>query len=1036
MIKQIFSAGLFVLLGAHLNAAEPFLLFHDRFATEGRESAPLSGRVIAGSYEDATYLGDKDWVVANGKAALPKGADGQNAFVEVGIQEDRVYTLSCTLNVIGGVNSDKWMAFGFAERPAGRWYANGSVGAFLARVDGETLVARGNGFPDSQIIEDAKGQPKHLKIVLDTKGADKSKWTLAFLINDRVVGPAKAIGVHDFNIRYAGFGGEAAWGEVGDFSLSVSPGPALNPVLFDFEDQREINLWANGLARKDVERLTRSDVFATSGKHSMKVVAPAAPHADMFHAHAPPPVRNWQAYEYFSMDIHNPTDKDTVLGVILGDGPNNYGTPSLWSGYKYQITIPARTTATHAFHLGAAKEVINLKNVSGIFVYNEYVPDEIVLHFDNLRLSRDRDALVAGMSAPLRQQTRETMRALHARAAREIEPLAAKCAPSPAVAGLKKKMEDLLDEAGGGVLVHPGFRNALNGIRTALGREAMMQQWVKSTPFANERLLVAHAPSTVKIMPAKEPSALDFGKDILISAARSEKESFQIAVTPRQPETVRNVSLSVGDLASPTGAVFSSKNIQVATVGFVQTRKLPPYAVQYERTWWPDPLLEELKSVDVAQGTVQSFWVRCRVPKDQAAGEYRGSVKVLVDGMPVEQIPLTLKVYPFFMPERPPIPVATSFIGREESLLPGDTKVIRDVIGTAEYHKTVKYQHADFLADYFLDYNSLYTGPPDFDVLSYLHEKGRLGTFNLGFFGPGASEATGQIASLDKLKALHDTAAARGLIEHAYIYGFDEQPVTQQLADAARNIKKLLPDSFILSTAKSPTYGMGDPLAKDIDGWVPLTHHYKASLAGKARQEGKQVWWYICNWPMPPYANWFLECDAIEARLLMGAMARKYQPDGFLYYATALFRDNKALGSDTPFTSWRADSFDAWHGDGQLLYFGEKGQLIPSIRLENFRDGLEDYACARILESMVAKGKETPDLRADQQEWLAQAEEALEVPPTLVESLTQYNRSTADLYEWRDRIAGAIASSPFTEVNPWQEDFRLKKGKPRQPQAR
>lgn len=974
-----------------------------------------------------------EWVVANGKAVLPEGSDGQNAFVEVGIQEDRIYTLSCTLNVTGGVDSDKWMAFGFAERPAGRWYANGSVGAFLVRTRDETVVVRGKGFPDSEIIQEAKGQPKHLKIVLNTKGADKSKWTLTFLIDDRVVSPAKEIGVHDFDIRYAGFGSEAAWGEVGDFSLSVSPGPVLNTVLFDFEDQREVNLWANGLARMDVERLTQSDAFASSGKHSMKVVAPPAPHAEMFHAHAPPPVRNWQAYEYFSMDIHNPTDKDTVLGVILGDGINNYGTPSLWSGYKYQIVIPARMTATYAFNLDAAKEVINLKNVSGIFVYNEYVPDEMVLYFDNLRLSRDRDVLVAGMSAPLRQQTRETMGALHARAAREIEPLAAKCEPSPVVAALKKKMEDMPDEAGGGVLVHPDFRDALNGIMTAFGREALMQQWVKSTPFANERLLVAHAPSTVKIMPAKEPSALDFGKDILISAAKNEKESFQIAVTPRQPETVRNVSLSVDDLESPTGAVFSSKNIEVATVGFVQTKKLPPYTVQYERTWWPDPLLEELKSVDVAQGIVQSFWVRCRVPKDQAAGEYRGSVKVLVDGRPVEKIPLTLNVYPFSMPERPPLPVATSFIGREEALLPGDTKVIRDVIGTGEYNKTVKYQHADFLADYFLDYNSLYSGPPDFDVLSYLHEKGRLGTFNLGYFGPGASEAIGQIASLDKLKALYDTAAARGLDGHAYIYGFDEKPVTQELADSARDIKKLLPDSFILSTARSPAYGTGDPLAKDIDGWVPLTHHYNASLARKARQEGKQVWWYICNWPMHPYANWFLEYDAIEARLLMGAMAQKYQPDGFLYYATAIFRDNKALGSDTPFTSWRADSFDAWHGDGQLLYFGGKGQLIPSIRLENFRDGLEDYAYARILERMIAEGKAKPALTANQQEWLGQAEEALKVPPALVESLTQYSRSTADLYKWRNRIAGAITSSPFTEVNPWQDDFRLKKSNPRQP---
>lgn len=50
-----------------------------------------------------------------------------------------------------------------------------------------------------------------------------------------------------------------------------------------------------------------------------------------------------------------------------------------------------------------------------------------------------------------------------------------------------------------------------------------------------------------------------------------------------------------------------------------------------------------------------------------------------------------------------------------------------------------------------------------------------------------------------------------------------------------------------------------------------------------------------------------------------------------------------------------------------------------------------------------------------------------------LESLTQYRRSTADLYNWRHRIAGAITSSTSTEVNPWQDDFRLKKSNPRQP---
>lgn len=46
---------------------------------------------------------------------------------------------------------------------------------------------------------------------------------------------------------------------------------------------------------------------------------------------------------------------------------------------------------------------------------------------------------------------------------------------------------------------------------------------------------------------------------------------------------------------------------------------------------------------------------------------------------------------------------------------------------------------------------------------------------------------------------------------------------------------------------------------------------------------------------------------------------------------------------------------------------------LATIRLENFPDGLEDYAYFRILEGTVAKVEASADLRAQRGEWLTQA---------------------------------------------------------------
>ena len=92
-----------------------------------------------------------------------------------------------------------------------------------------------------------------------------------------------------------------------------------------------------------------------------------------------------------------------------------------------------------------------------------------------------------------------------------------------------------------------------------------------------------------------------------------------------------------------------------------------------------------------------------------------------------------------------------------------------------------KLEWADFLADYYISYDSLYHhGQPDFEVLSHLHQQNRLGQFNLGYYdhvGPNPEDLEKwKAATLPRLREAYSKAKQLGLLDHAYIYGCDEAP--------------------------------------------------------------------------------------------------------------------------------------------------------------------------------------------------------------------------------------------------------------------
>ena len=89
----------------------------------------------------------------------------------------------------------------------------------------------------------------------------------------------------------------------------------------------------------------------------------------------------------------------------------------------------------------------------------------------------------------------------------------------------------------------------------------------------------------------------------------------------------------------------------------------------------------------------------------------------------------------------------------------------------------------------------------------------------------------------------------------------------------------------------------------------------------------------------------------------MGAQAVRMRPDGFLYYQISVWKGNKCIEKG-PFTDWNPANDLQYNGDGSWVCVGPDGIPLPTIRLENFRDGLEDYAYAKLLEEKLKEVKD------------------------------------------------------------------------------
>jgi len=512
-----------------------------------------------------------------------------------------------------------------------------------------------------------------------------------------------------------------------------------------------------------------------------------------------------------------------------------------------------------------------------------------------------------------------------------------------------------------------------------------------------------------------------------VSLARNEHESIQIVVQP----SVDLRSVRVRATSFPDWL-----NVEIHPVGYVYVASPQEDLGQDYVGWYPDPILTFVDAVDVKAGDYQAFWVTFYAPKNASPGVYAGRLRVEADNAASTNVDVQVTVWDFALPDKPSLPTAMSWMGKSDF----------ERIYSGTPHLSLRREQGDRLI-LWEDYEFLITGYRLFPDRIYGHglrylrqHYDRYGWIDFSNLVPGPIHIREQDGryyvnnSTVLLDDYMDSYIARLRSEYAklpagmqasvYTYLLDEEPLSLYEVAANRVLRRLRNEIpyvrvMVNSFQNKIVWEMDDDYADLFDILVFWEFWPSAETGGgiaqflKARDylhsKGKQIWWYITS-ATPNGLNWHLESRLISTRLLLGAISFKFKPDGFLYWEIGNWTEHGTNENTQPLTLTEG-AYCNWdprtvglrrNGDSQLIYPGPSS-IVPSIRLANFRDGMEDYEYFVLLRDLAERSLES-DL-------VEQAASLLEVPESVVGSYPlDHTYSPNEVLSLRRQVAELIVA--------------------------
>ncbi len=545
--------------------------------------------------------------------------------------------------------------------------------------------------------------------------------------------------------------------------------------------------------------------------------------------------------------------------------------------------------------------------------------------------------------------------------------------------------------------------------------------------------LLAQASPMEKIFRDAQQFTGSFSRNVHIAAAGRERESFQLAVMPLD-KPLKNVTMTVTELRGEDSAVLPSTAISVHPIGYIQLK------AGNRRGWFYPDVLMPNKPFDVEPGFVQPVWFTVDVPADTPHGKYHGIIHVKADGLEEQFATLSLTVRPFNLPLRGKLKTAFCICpGLWEIWYEPDEVRKRLGMDDRSWHnvlftsyecedvlpKSKWLEMYDFLLAHRLNptviYSELKRGKsrlvPAMEDMQYCYDRGMNATCLTSISGISENEEEAE-------KYLQDLHAWLTQCEQFvkeknwqdftwYLHSYDESEMQPSDVRKKKDVAIAKTHSFVkehFPWLKRETANPFIERNKDyFDIWTPLTDRLVGKHledCRKAQEAGQEVWAYVCCGPGEPYANFFPEMSGVCPRILPWQLFQ-YKLTGFLYYLINHFEREKNWNKNAPKwpdLPWNCLALGV-NSDGILIYPGPDATPLASTRLENLRDGIEDYEALAMLQSL-AEGF-TPN----SEEEIAALEEAkamIQVPKELSSSWAEFTKDPQVIVKNRAKIDALI----------------------------
>jgi hypothetical protein len=478
------------------------------------------------------------------------------------------------------------------------------------------------------------------------------------------------------------------------------------------------------------------------------------------------------------------------------------------------------------------------------------------------------------------------------------------------------------------------------------------------------QITTTHTSAKVRPQAARPP---DVPVDLV--AARNEFVSFQVVIHA-DDAALDDVRATFNGLSG--AGTIDAGNVQMYREEYLDLTEVSFPSAPTGR--WPDPLVPDKDETSgeqrnafpfhVPTGESRVIWVDVAVPLDATPGRYQGTV--LLQGRGFERgVPVKLTVLPTKLPSTSS--VASAFLFHRENACLAHTWT-RDCGGDQAWHELAA-KYVKLALEHRVTLSNTLSYPINGDWSTF---DARYGPWLDGTAPsrlPGAQITSAQFTGPRYPSDFSDFERhmkQRGWIDRAYDYTGDEPPFgisfdearsrAQAVKAAAPGLRTLLTTTIDAADENgiTPYLDLIVPIINHMDGLEePYLGDQRARYDQFLSRPGKHLWLYqACDShgcafgttepTNKPAANWpSYMVDASGARnRAMQWLVFLENASGELYYETALQLPN----------AWNSIFDFGGNGDGTLFYpglpdriGGWSGVPLPSIRLKQIRQGMQDY---------------------------------------------------------------------------------------------